>query len=221
MIVYPFISRPQWDWPLQKPRFSLEGEELRLLDQQMSEPSELFSSKQLRRLPHIHYDFGYSRTDWNWRCGPVLLRYLASRWPRWRVPGPEASDDAMVALNTRILNDFAALARSEKSVPLGVFFPSNSQDDYGETSNVLAPRILAGSTLPFVDLTHPLRRVNRGERTVAGGDHLAGPGNLAAATYISHYVREAMAMRMLLPNHAGEPEGGGARTCREDWGGSV
>jgi hypothetical protein len=190
MVVYPFITFTEWNWPLAKPRFILADNELRLLSASVPEPSKTFSLPAVSGLPHIDYDFGYSRTDWNWRSGPMFLRYLTSLSPRCQSPGEKVSDAAMVALNIRILNDFFALVRTDGSQPLGVYFPANSEADFPDSSNALGPRLMAQSRVPFVDLTPCLRAVDRNRRLSSDSGFLGREGNLAAAEFIAARISD-------------------------------
>jgi hypothetical protein len=98
----------------------------------------------------------------------------------------------MVALSGRILESAATLARSDGAVPLGVYFPTNSEADFPESSNLLGHRVLQLFPGPVIDLTPCLREVGSHASRTATGKHLNGRANFAAASLVASHVQQAM-----------------------------
>lgn len=191
MAVYPSISFPQWEWPLAKPRFDIATGKLRILNQPVMSPFEMYSVREPRDLPWIEYDFGYDRDDWRWRRRPLLVRYFTS-WNSRRGAAESAVDaQRMMAIAGKLLDELLAQATGAGSVLLGVYFPTNSAEDFPDSSNVTGRRLMRESTVPFIDLTDCLRGVERARRTVSGY-FVSASANEAIATYVAPRVRQAL-----------------------------
>jgi hypothetical protein len=116
-----------------------------------------------------------------------------SRFPRYADRPPEASDEALVAVNLAILSAFAALARDSGAVPLIVYFPSRG-DFRGDvrTSTRAVLRALGDRRIAYEDLTSCLGQVPANERFIEGRPHYSPMGNAAVAKCLTPIVSTAV-----------------------------
>jgi hypothetical protein len=202
LAVYAFISFPEWGWPLAKPRFVLSQGKPRLLGKRVPGPREIIEHRSVEELPFITYDPGYDPHQWRWQPmhHSYLARFLVSRFPRYGERPPDATDEAVAALNLAILGAFTALAREDGAVPLVVYFPSRGdfqRDDRGTSRAVIGS--LRGRGVPLEDLTPCLERVGSAERFLEGRPHYSSRANAAVATCLAGPVRRLLGDRARQP----------------------
>ncbi len=195
MVVYPFVTFPEWGVPFTKPRFVITDGKLTLLNVPLISPDEILSKQVVTDLPFIEYDIGYHAVDWDRRYYHLsyLSRYLVSRFPRWPVPGPYTTNEATQAINRELLHSFARLAIREGSFPIIVYFPARSDFDF-RSSHPLSEKtfgqgILQDAGLTHVDLTSCLAKLNPSDRFVMGRPHYSPNGNAAIAKCLQDVVR--------------------------------
>jgi hypothetical protein len=191
--VYPFISFPTWGMPFTKPRFVLDGGVLRLLNVPLLAPHEIITTPSVGDLPFVAKDPGYWAEEWQWRSAysSSLLRFVISRFPRWRRPDDFAE---RVALNTAILRAFAQRTLADGSVPLVVYFPSRGDfhgDNRSEKDEVLAALSEVG--VQHLDLTECIARAGGEAAFRPDHGHYTAAANAAAAQCILPSVKAALA----------------------------
>lgn len=192
--VYSFITFPAWGFPFGKPRFVLRGDGLALLNVPVPAPEALLAAPSAAALPFIAYDPGYVPEQWEWRLGDGsrLLRFVASRFPRWPAATPPGRD-GLVALNSALTLAFARQARADGTVPIVAYFPSRSDfagQDRSSAMAVLARLGAAGVTA--VDLTGCVARLGVDVAFLPGRPHYSPAGNAAVARCLGPLVRRAL-----------------------------
>jgi hypothetical protein len=192
MVVYSFISFPEWDRPFAKPRFVLNDGKLELLNVPLIRPSEILAQKSVADLPFIEYDPGYSPIEWQWRFyhASRLVRLLVSRFPRWSHVRAEVSE-ALTRINTELLLHFVRLASAEGTKPLIVYFPSRGDfegQDRSMSERVLT--VLRESGVDSVNLTSCVRETAPERAFIPGKRHYSAVGNAAVARCLLPVVRE-------------------------------
>jgi hypothetical protein len=188
MAVYPFVS---FEWPpcVVKPRFTIDGGELRLLNAPLPAPDRILGTGRIQQLPFVDYDLGYATADWQWRFdrGPLALRFLTSAFPRRPLPDPRVATDAAVALNSRLLTALVESVERDGAVPLVVVL--------AESRNALLEETLARARVPRLDVGECLSQVPAERRKVPSGHHYTGLANEAlarcTAPAVEHALRES------------------------------
>ena len=196
MVVYPFVSFPEWGFPFSKPRFTLAGEQLELFTTSLQNPETLFSVKSVAGLPHIEYDPGYDREAWEykWFHRSYLVRLILGCIPRWPDPSPHASDDHIAAVNAEILGRFAREAIADGAIPYIVYFPGRG-DFTGQERNGrdLVFSALRQKQLHYEDLTPCMRRAEYRDLFNEGHPHYSPKGNAVAAECLIQFLRNGFA----------------------------
>jgi hypothetical protein len=193
MVVYPFVSFPEWGFPFSKPRFALNGGGLELLNAPLLGPDDVLGKRAISELPFIDFDPGYHASEWHrhpWHAS-YLLRFLVSRFPRPTPTNPRAEGEIVGRINTELLLAFVRRATTEGTVPLIVYFPSRGDfqgQDRSAKSVVL--RNLQRSGVAAVDLTSCIGALGPGKAFIAGRPHYAPAGNAAVARCLLPVVRE-------------------------------
>jgi hypothetical protein len=187
MTVYPVVS---FGWPgyLVKPRFVLDGGELRVVNMPLPTPQEILDSPRVDELPHVEDDLVYRTTDWSWRFphGPLVLRFLTSAFPRWPAAEPVEAAPATEELNARLL---AALAEriGEDGAAL-VLVPLPRRESGAAVTRATAVR----AELPFENVEPCLDEVPAEKRRVASGFHYSSLANEALARCVAPPVLHAL-----------------------------
>jgi len=198
MVVYPFVSFPEWGFPFSKPRFTLAGEQLDLLTASLQNPEALFSVKSVAELPHIEYDPGYDKAAWEykWFHRSFLVRLILGWFPRWPDPSPHASDDNIAAVNAEILGRFAQEAIDNRAIPYLVYFPGRG-DFTGQERNGrdLVFSALRQKQLHYEDLTPCMRRAEYRDLFNEGHPHYSPKGNAVAAECLIRFLRNGLARK--------------------------
>jgi hypothetical protein len=193
MVVYPFVSFPEWGFPFSKPRFALNGGGLELLNAPLLGPHDVVGTRDIRELPFIDFDPGYHASEWHrrpWHASYVL-RFLVSRFPRPSPANPRAEGAIVNRVNTELLLTFVRRATSEGTEPLVVYFPSRGdfqgQDRSGK--RIVLQNLRTAGVSP-VDLTSCIGALGPAEAFIAGRPHYAPAGNAAVARCLLPVVRE-------------------------------
>jgi hypothetical protein len=185
MVVYPFISFPEWGFPFSKPRFEVVNGQLTLLATSTENAEVFFSLESVTDLPYVEYDPGYDKRGWEyrWFYRSYLVRLILGRFPRWPDPSPHASRDAIATLNAKILEQFVREVIGEGSVPYIVYFPSRgdfSGDERGARDLIFSD--LRHKGIQYEDLTPCMRNSeHRSNLFIEGHPHYSMEGNAAAA----------------------------------------
>jgi hypothetical protein len=186
LAVYPFVS---FDWPgyFVKPRFGLVSGQLKLLNVPLPTPAEILNTRQIESLPFVAYDPAYGNGDWLWRFdhGPLFLRYLTSAVPRWPASSPEVSEEAAIALDSRILAGIVTSAEEAGSVPVLV----SLSRAYG----AMMQATIEHAGVEVFDGTSCVTGIPAGQRKVASGSHYTGVANRAIARCTAPLVEAALA----------------------------
>jgi hypothetical protein len=184
MSVYTFLSFPGWALPFAKPRFVMNAGKLELINHPIPGPHTILSYASLAELPFLDYEPGYDAGEWEWSViyHSHLVRFLLSRFPRFRAPSPEVSEHAVKSVSTEIFTSFAEIARKDGAVPLVVYFPSRS--DFGGGNRHIKNAVVEELTrkgIEYRDLTDCLKRVDPGKRFLEGRSHYSEAANKTVA----------------------------------------
>lgn len=194
--VYTFLSFPAWGFPFSKPRYHLTGDTLELMNTPVLSPERIIEVPAISDLPLLEYEPGYDPAEWqpHWYYRSYLLRYLLSRFPRYRPVSSTLDDQALRRLNIAILLDFARLARSDGTVPIVAYYPSRSSfagTDMSAKDSVLGAVRRAGVTA--LDLTECIGVLGTERAFIPGKPHYSAAGNAAVAECLRPAVLEALA----------------------------
>lgn len=199
MVVYPFISFPEWGFPFSKPRFAVENGQLKLVTTGTETPDALFSSESVADLPFVEYDPGYEKRSWEyrWYHRSYLVRLILGWFPRWPDPSPHSSHASIVAVNAEIIDHFVQEARSEGSVPYVVYFPGRGDFSGEERKDKdLIFDALRHKGLHYEDLTACMRHSVHHNLFIEGHSHYSPDGNAAAAECIAKVLHNEFAMKL-------------------------
>jgi len=141
MVVYPFISMPDWLIPFPKPRFDVVDGALKLVNVPLAGVNAYLSMGRIDELPFVDLTPGYDAESWEWKWyhRSYLARFLFGAFPRWAPPSSLATPDKIATINKEILLTFIREVQSEGAEPLLVYLP-NRWDLEGRVD--LAPKIL-------------------------------------------------------------------------------
>lgn len=195
MGVYGFLKFLDWEMPFPKPRFVVRGDSLAPLNLPLPTPDWIFARETITELPFIDYDSSFQPAEWERRFydNVYLIRFLLSRFPRWPIPGPAVSNEALKSVNGKILRSFLQLAREKGSMPIVLYFPSKS--DFISASIVgkglprIAKEILRANDIPYLDMTGCVSKVSPVERFVTL--HYSSVTNSAIAKCLTNSIRQA------------------------------
>ncbi|MGH7769156.1 MAG: SGNH/GDSL hydrolase family protein [Candidatus Binatia bacterium] len=202
MVVYSFVSFPEWGFPFAKPRFAVTMGKLQMLNAPVLSPQEILARRSIFDLPFIEYDRGYNPHEWEWRPyhRSYLVRFLLSRYPPWpKQLSDVVSDEAVKVVNSEIFTSFAKLAKAEGSIPLIVYLPSRIGFIDGTTEakeSVLG--VLRARGIEYEDLTSCLKRFSVSALFIEGHPHYSPKGNAAVAKCLSPIVRKHLNERRKL-----------------------
>jgi hypothetical protein len=128
MCVYGFLCFPDSEVPFPKPRFVVSAGKLMRLNSPLPSADSVFGLASIDQLPFIQYDPAYYATQWNWHFyhAAYSVRFLLSKFPRWPVPEPVVSEDAVSLVNAELIRAFVREAKANGSTPIVVFLPSRS-----------------------------------------------------------------------------------------------
>jgi len=189
--VYPFF-RLSWERPFSKPRFSVTGTKLQLWNVPNIPPDRIFEKSSTRDLPFLEYDGNFDAFWWEQHAlyRSYLVRFMATKFPRWSTPNAQTSDDAAVQLGIRLIEEFVEAARNQKTAALVVYLPS--RNDFTGAGAVLAKRVredLGFRNIEVQDMTSCLTdHVPPASLFVEGKPHYSGEGNRALATCLQPVV---------------------------------
>lgn len=164
VIVYPFVSMPEWLIPFSKPRFIVSEKTLKLVNVPLADSNTLLSAKSIEELPFVEYGPSYDPESWKWKWyhKSYLIRFLFAAFPRWASPSQLAMPEMIATINGEILLAFMNEVQSEGADPLIVYFP-NRWDFEGNAD--LAAKLLLFDQLtkrniPVQDLTSCLAKLS-------------------------------------------------------------
>ena len=196
MGVYGFLTFPDGEVPFPKPRFIMRAKALVPLNLPLPTPETIFASKSITDLPFIRYDAAFHRHEWESYLDhfPYSIRFLLSRFPRWPMPDPTTSDEALEHINGQIFISFVRLAREAGSTPIVVYFPSRSDfvapSKPGAEPRRVAKEVLQANGIPYHDMTGCIRNLNPSERFVKV--HYSAVANAAVAKCLEDVIRVAL-----------------------------
>ncbi|MEO8048392.1 MAG: SGNH/GDSL hydrolase family protein [Nitrospirota bacterium] len=196
MGVYSFLTFPEGSSAFAVPRFAVVDEQLTLVNTPLPHPEQIFSARSINDLPYITYDrsyipFEWDRPYWTFSARSYLFRWLESWFPQYMTLGPEVSDVAMKAISLEIFRAFTEKVRADGSIPILVYFPGWSEEEYQAGYKALAPQILRTAGLEYIDLTECLSKVPFAERLMPL-HHYSSKGNEAVASCLHEVVTEQL-----------------------------
>jgi hypothetical protein len=197
MAVYFFVSFPTWEYPFAKPRFVVDGDRLTLLNTPLPSPQAILAARSIKDLPFVEYDPGYHAEDWEWHAldRSYLHRLAVSTYRGWS-SDTRASQAKMLELNREIVRSFIRQTRTDGSIPLVLYFPTDRNfralaRDPGWQSP--AQTMLRTSEIPHMDLTRCVGVLSPADRFPADGrNHFAPRANAAVAECLSDSVRRLL-----------------------------
>jgi hypothetical protein len=197
MIVYTFLSRPDWNYPFSKPRFIVRNGELKEMNGPTLSPQTIFSKASIFELPFLGYDVGYKESDWQEKPYDfsLLARLFASRYPSWSRPNVDVSDDALIAVNSSILKNFLQSAAQAGTVPLVVYLPAPTELEKPVSRSEIGKRVLQNADIEPLDLTPCLSKTDPGSRLVPSGAHYSPKANAAIANCLRPVVTKALTLQ--------------------------
>jgi len=196
MIVYPFLSLPNWNFPFSKPRFIFGDAELKEINVPALAPEIIFSKGSISELPFLGYDRGYKQSDWQESLShlPYLARLFVSQFPRWSEVNPDVSDEALVSVNASILKAFVRSVAQSEAIPIVVYLPQGIEFTGPSSSLPIGKRVLHETNIAYTDLTPCLLELNPADRFVPSGQHYSPQGNATIANCLRSVVNEALAV---------------------------
>ncbi|MBL8201886.1 MAG: hypothetical protein JNK40_13035 [Chromatiales bacterium] len=193
--VYTFL-KGSWGLPLSKPRYVLRDGRLELVNSPTLAGEALFGRSSVFDLPYLDYEIEFVAE--RWRRHPLhasyLLRLLNGMFPGWPARGSLVSDDAIVALSTRIIQDFRNSALANGMAPVIVYFPT-SGDLNPAGKRPIKNRVLASLAVDGVaatDLTPCFAAGSQAAEPFMPGGHYTGSGNQAMAGCLAPLIRTAL-----------------------------
>lgn len=199
MMVYNFLSLPEWDMPFSKPRFIMTDRELKAVNVPSLTPPMIFGTERVGDLPHLDLELGYSAAEWDTFIyhRSYLVRFALSRFPRWVEKNHNGTEEAVLELNRQIVKEFLRRASAAGSKALVVYFPTSEDLDVPPKQlAVWAKHFLVEVGLPILDLTPCLAAIPAGDRfsqEPGRGGHFSPRGNAAVAQCLSAEVQKLLA----------------------------
>src|SRR6476659_3031427 len=197
MIVYTFLSRPDWNYPFSKPRFIIRDGEVKEMNVPALSPETIFSKASISELPFLEYEVGYKESDWQYKPYPLsfFARLFVSLSPSWSRPNPEVSDDTLLAVNTSILKAFLQSAAETGAIPVVVYLPAPIELGKPISPLDVGKRVLEKADIEPADLLPCLMKSNPADRLVPSGQHYSPQANAAIADCLRSVVNEALAVQ--------------------------
>ena len=189
MCVYGFLCFAGSDIPFAKPRLIARGDSLAPLNLPLPTPESIFTHRPIDELPFVTDDRSFDPVEWERQPleGSYSIRFLLSRYRRWRVPARSVSDSALRSLNGMLLEAFVRDVRARHAMPLIVFFPSlNDFTMTGGRNDGVAKDVLRAEGIPFVDMTDCVSEVRAEERFVSR--HYSPTTNAAVARCLRRVI---------------------------------
>ena len=191
MVVYPFISFPEWGFPFAKPRVSLIDGKPRTQNVPLISPREIVLTSEPGQLPFIQLEPAYKQAEWTWHWydHSYLVRFLRSRFPRWDTE--TNSEDDLVRTNIALVRRFVDAARNAGSTPIVVFFPARGDFDGQDRST--AGRVIRALTdygIHVHDLSPCLIPLGQEQAFVPGHRHYSRAGNAAVVSCLLPLLRQ-------------------------------
>jgi hypothetical protein len=196
LIVYTFLSRPNWNLPFSKPRLMLRDGEIKEMNVPALSPETIFSKESIFDLPFLEYDVGYKQSDWQHKPYHFLylVRLFVSLIPSWSHANPDVSEEALMALNISILRAFVQSAAKSGVIPIVVHLPQPPELETPTKAQV-GKRVLEKSGIEYNDLMPCLLQSNPANRLVPSGNHYSGQTNAAIADCLLTVVKETLALQ--------------------------
>ena len=194
MLVYPFISFPEWNMPFSKSRFILRDGELANVNAPAPAPGDIFSQASIFDLSALEYDSGYTQSDWerHFYHFSYLARLFVSWVPHWSIERSDVSKEALVAVNASILKTFVRSTADAGAIPLIVYFPNKGELEKATSPTTLGKRVLQKAGVAYTDLTSCLLKVDVDDRFGPANHHYSPRGNAAVANCLHTVVNEAL-----------------------------
>jgi hypothetical protein len=194
MLVYPFISFPEWDIPFSKSRFILRDGQLANINAPAPSPRAIFSRPSIFNLSALEYHRGYTQSDWERRFyhHSYLARLFVSWVSRWSLESSDVSEKALVAVNASILEAFIRSTSEAGAIPLIIYFPNKEELENGNSPETIGKRVLQEAGVAYTDLTPCLLKVNADNRFGPASRHYSPHGNAAVGNCLHTIVNQAL-----------------------------
>jgi hypothetical protein len=192
LVIYTFVSAPNWTSPFAKPRLVVDAGTVRPLNVPVIGPQEILSAHSITDLPFLEYDSGFESMEWTWRPyhHSYLLRFLLSRLhPSWEQS--EAVSVQAAELGAEIIASFATVAEDEGSTPLVVYFPGRRDFEARarpEKTSVLS--FLRERGIRYEDLTSCVSKLGESKLFIEGRTHYSPEGNAKVAMCLAPVLRD-------------------------------
>jgi hypothetical protein len=194
LVVYTFVSTPNWASPFAKPRLVVDAGTVRPLNVPVLSPPEILSAHAVTDLPFLEYDPGFEPMEWTWRPyhHSYLVRFVLSRLhPSW--DGSEDVSRQAIALGEEIIASFARIATDEGSTPLVVYFPGRSDfEGSARPEKISVLGFLRERRIRYEDLTSCVIKLPVSEVFIKGGTHYSPEGNARVARCLAPVLRDYM-----------------------------
>jgi len=202
LVVYNFLRSPGTAWFPSKPRFVLRDNHLTALNIPVPQAEEIFSTRTVRALPFVEYDWFYKWTEWerpNWQFfqRSYLFRLVTAIYPLSELQRNDTNPAALEAVSSEIFRSFIRLVRADGAIPMVVYLPSRDElahyplNPPGYLQWPLG--ILAHAGIQVTDLSPCLSRTSYADLFLndwPGGGHYAAKGNVAIAKCLYGVVLE-------------------------------
>ncbi len=195
MCVYGFLCFPWSEIPFAKPRFVLNADTLALLKRPLPMPDSIFASKSINQLPFIGHDPAFDPAQWqgHFYYRSFAVRFLLSKFPRWPIPGPDVTEEALQDVNAALIRTFVRTAKENGSIPVVVFFPSRGDFAGDGKTASRGKEVVRASGIPFIDATACVAKVQPVDRFVVL--HYSPATNAAVAQCLQEPLARIMAGR--------------------------
>jgi len=196
MLVYPFISFPEWNMPFSKSRLILQDGELVNVNGPAFAPGDIFSRASIFNLPALEYHRGYRQSDWERQLYHVsyLVRLFVSWVPRWSIEPSDTSEKSLLAVNVSILRAFIRSTVEAGAIPLIIYFPNKWELEQGNSPWMTkGKKVLQEAGVAYTDLTPCLLKMDSDDRFGQGSRHYSPQGNAVVAHCVRAVVNEELA----------------------------
>jgi hypothetical protein len=157
---------------------------------------KILSAPSITALPHLAYDPGWDRNEWEHRTydASYAVRFLRSRFRRWPVSNEDPRGAELERLNAALISKFIGMAASDGTLPLLVYLPARVDfSAEGPVARAGTLRALERAEVSYTDLRSCIAAVGVDKAFIAGRPHYSPAGNAAVAKCLLPIVREALA----------------------------
>lgn len=197
MAVYRFnVWRDNDPWA--HPRLQIKDQALIPINVPLPAPEDIVSSRSIRELPFIDYDWFFDPTQWDlpqWRY--LYYSYLFRLYTTWfpLFEPVERRGDSVESLNHEVLRSFVRITNSDGAVPVVVYLPDTDDYPERERKEMISLKILRTSGIKYLDLVPCLDSVAPNDRFISQGRHYSPLGSIAIARCLHSVVVKKLSRR--------------------------